>query len=280
MDRAFFYVWANKEGTVVDEAGKLCVAGTYFPAWTGETHTYPVKGAWLDKLFKAYKLSFDNYDEYMHLARDGVLYRKRNLDACREWAEKRALHSDMEARTKRIQSNPEIYQPFDKPVPEAVAWLDVFKKDALRYPMLVVHAPSFTGKTEWALSLFKRPLELKVGMLTTFPETMRSFNPKLHDGIVLDDVRDMNFLVEHQEKLQGKYNGVVEFGSTAGGTCAYWRNLYGVPVVVTVNNSTRNLDFLATDDFLSNPGNVHLVRFSGRPGEAPPQTKWTVDSAA
>ena len=41
---------------------------------------------------------------------------------------------------------------------------------------------------------------------------------KFHDGIVLDDVRDLQFVVEHQEKLQGKYTGVVDvrFGKTSG----------------------------------------------------------------
>ena len=48
-----------------------------------------------------------------------------------------------------------------------------------------------------------------------FPETMRHFQRAVHDGLVLDDVKDLNFLVSHQEKLQGKYDALVEFGSTA-----------------------------------------------------------------
>ena len=97
---------------------------------------------------------------------------------------------------------------------------------------------------------------------------------KFHDGIVLDDVRDLQFVVEHQEKLQGKYNGVVQFASTAGGTCAFWKDLWKVPVVLTVNNSTRNLSFLATDDFCSKPGNVVFLSFASRPGEVAPCTSW------
>ena len=70
---------------------------------------------------------------------------------------------------------------------------------------------------------------------------MRQFKRGHHDGLVLDDVRDLQFLVNHQEKLQGKYDCLVEFGSTAGGTCAYHRDLFGVPVVATINFSTKNL---------------------------------------
>jgi hypothetical protein len=207
-------------GTARDTPGKLCVAGNYEPAWTGAKQTYAVSGRWLDSLFKAYKLSEDVYDDYIHLARDGTCYRKRNLEACRERAREVRSALEVEERIKRIRSNPAVCQPF-RPVPEATAWLKLFEEDRLRYPLLVVHAPSYAGKTEWANSLFKKPLELKVGSLEHFPEKMRSFDKEKHDGLVLDDVRDLEFLSEHQEKLQGKHSGAVEFGSTAGGTCAY-----------------------------------------------------------
>lgn len=58
-------------------------------------------------------------------------------------------------------------------VPEAQAWLKLFERDALRYPILVVLGASRTGKTEWAKNLFHRALELKIGTLEFFPETMR-----------------------------------------------------------------------------------------------------------
>ena len=62
---------------------------------------------------------------------------------------------------------------------------------------------------------------------------------------------DAQFLRDHQEKLQARYNGVVEFASTLGGQCAYHHDLYRVPVVVTVNNDTSNLNLLYTDDWMS-----------------------------
>ena len=124
---------------------------------------------------------------------------------------------------------------------------------------------------------FKKPFELKVGSLTHFPEKMRQFERGKFDGLVLDDVRDLSFLNEHQDKLQGKYTGPVEFGSTAGGTCAFLRDLFAVPVVATVNNTTRNLHWLeaGAHDFLGNRNNVHYLGFAGRPGEVAPATAWT-----
>ncbi len=83
----------------------------------------------------------------------------------------------------------------------------------------------------------------------------------VHDGIVLDDVRDCKFLVRHQDKIQGKYDSVIEFGSTPGGQCAFSRNLFATPVVATINHSTANLNLLQADDWLGNPGNRVLVTF-------------------
>ena len=143
----------------------------------------------------------------------------------------------------------------------AIDWLRQFDCDALRYPILIVLGPSRAGKTEWAKSLFASPLEIKIGSLTFFPDKLQEFKRGVTDGLVLDDVRDLQFIVDHQEKLQGKYDCLVEFGSTTGGTCAYRLDLFRIPVVVTVNYSTANLQWLEEHDWLGNPGNRVVVRF-------------------
>ena len=74
--RGFFYVWAAKKGTQRDEAGKLCVAGNYWPCWVeDEKCTYPVKGRWNDALWRARKLEHNVYEDYLFLCRDGVVSR-------------------------------------------------------------------------------------------------------------------------------------------------------------------------------------------------------------
>ena len=124
------------------------------------------------------------------------------------------------------------------------------------------------------VSLFERPFKVEVGSLTHFPEKMRQFDKKRFDGLVVDDVRDLTFLSDHQEKLQGNYEAELEFASTAGGTCAYYLDLWRVPVVVTTNFSTRNLAFLSSHDYLSKKENVHCLSFTGRPGDEPAKTGW------
>ena len=269
IDRGMFYCWANKIGTVRLACGDLCVAGNYAPAWTHEKNRYQVLGAWPEKLWKCYKLDSDQYEEYLHQCRDGIPSRKRNFEAHQGWAEKRAQQQAVQERTKRIRNNPELYTPFRR-VLEAERWLGLFKRDALRYPILMVHAPSYSGKTEWAESLFNNPLKLLIGTMTHFPERARELDRSRHDGLVLDDVRDLQFISDHQEKLQGKYSGLVSLADTPSGQYAFCKDMYKLPVVVTVNDSTKNLQFLRDHDFLSSQDNVRVLSFRGRPGEAPP----------
>ena len=268
-DRGHFYCWANKRGTMRDLCGDLCVGGNYSPAWTGKPCNYPVLGAWPEKLWKAYKLDDEVYWEYLHLCRDGLPGRKRNFHEHTAWKKKRDFDAEVAARIQRIRNNPLLYTPFSA-VPEAAEWLNLFQTDALRYPVLLVHGPSRCGKTEWAESLFKCALVLKVGVLTQFPEGARQLDRGRHDGVVLDDVRDLEFLSDHQDKLQGKYSGAVELGTTPSGQYAFFVDFFRLPVVATVNNSTQNLGFLTDHDFVANRDNVRLLSFTGRPGEVPP----------
>ena len=64
-----------------------------------------------------------------------------------------------------------------------------------------------------------------------------------------------------QDKLQGKYDGPTEFGSTPGGQLAYYKDLFAVPIVDTANGSTANAQLLEQDDFLANPKNRLLLHF-------------------
>ena len=147
LNRAFYYCWADKIGTQREESGAPCREGNYEPSWTDAARTYRVMGRWNDSLWKAHKLSHEVYEFYLYACRDGVLARKRNLDACTEKEAADAAEKDMEARVVRIRANATLFRPFPE-VPAAVAWLRNFEEDMLRYLVLVVVGPSSTGKTE------------------------------------------------------------------------------------------------------------------------------------
>ena len=121
-----------------------------------------------------------------------------------------------------------------------IKWLEHFTRDLLRYPLLILLGASASGKTEYAKSLFQQPLELKVGSSEIFPAKMVEFKRGTHDALILDDVRNLDFLVTRQEKLQGKY---IEFATTQGGTCFYTKFLFQIPTVVTINFTTKNRSY-------------------------------------
>lgn len=260
IDRGMFYVFADKNGTQRTSDNKPCVEGDYLPCWTSCKKTYSVNGRWPADLYKAHKLSDDVYDQYLHLCRDGVVSRKRNHEAVQDWEARQADIKEMAEVTKRIREN-QTLNPGWPTVPEVTSWLNKFNEDALRYPILFICGPSHEGKTEYAKSLFKNPCKVEIGYLQHFPSTMRTFSRQSHDGIILDDIKDCQFIVDHQEKLQGKYDILVEFSSTLGGTCAYTKYLFRVPIVCTANNATKNLDFLSTNDWLCKADNCVVVRW-------------------
>ena len=274
VDRGFFYVFADKVGTQREADGKPCFEGNHVPVWVaaqkGQSR-YVVLGKWSENLWKAQKLDHACYDEYLYLARDGVLSRKRNLDEVRSWEERRDATKEREAATKRVKAN---FQPF-KEVPAVTAWLSGSSEELDRYPFLVVLAPSRAGKTEFAKSLFKRPLVVTVGDLEHFPDGLRRFKRNFHDGIVLDDLRDFAFCVRHQEKLQGKVDTETEFASTPSGQHAFSLWLWKVPVVVTANYTTKNRSLLDTNDFLANTDNRVLVELTAPPGQAAPDSLYS-----
>ena len=280
VDRGQFYAWANKKGTVVDAGDRLCRAGNCEPAWVREvgsdlqgaakaTYKYKVSADWPKKLWQEYKLTVPVYEEYMFLSRDKLAANKKNLELYQNWKRERDLDAAIEGRTKRMRENLDVYTPFGK-VPEADDWLAQFSKDDMRYPVLLVHAPSRMGKSEWAVSLFQKPLYVEIGVKNMWPARMKKLDREVHDGLVLDDLRDLAFLEANQEKLQGKYNRPVELFNTPGGELAVTLDLYRLPMVFTINDDTKNLSLLQTSDFMSLRENVRVLSFSGRPGSSPP----------
>ena len=260
INRIMFYCFADKIGTVFDSDAKACTDGNYFPAWVnGPCFSYVVDWHWPHSLFKAYKLSLDVYESYIYLCREGVLPKIRNLQAVREREKVLQEAQEMKEVTKRIRSTYSFPQ-----IPEVTAWLSKFEVEKDRYPFLVLLAPSYTGKTEYANSLFKHPLEIKIGSLQHFPDGLRQFDRSKHDAIIMDDVRDMSFIVQHQDKLQGKPHVRIEFASTPGGQCCFSLWLWKIPLVFTANLSTSGLALLETDDFLGNERNRVVVRYQGQ----------------
>jgi hypothetical protein len=266
LDRGFFYVFANKIGTCTDASGTLCVHGNYGPCWTDNKYRYEASGDWVETLWRRYQLVYNQAREYVVRCRDNVPARLRNLDEAFQREEELLDTAELQENRERIHSNPELYKPF-KTFAVAQAWLRSLQIDSLRYAILLIGGQSRSGKTELAKSWFRNPCTMSVGdLVTVFPAKMRKYNRRFHDGIVLDDIRDLRFLVNFQHVFQGKPDQEVGFAEdTKGGSCAYSKLVFATPFVGTFNNDTKNLDLLEKDDFLCKPGNRIVLELTSAP---------------
>jgi hypothetical protein len=74
---------------------------------TGCEKTYQVLGKWPETLWKQRRISSVTYEKLLFLSRDGVVSRKRNLEAGQE-------HEEAAALKLAIRSNPQLYQHLRK----------------------------------------------------------------------------------------------------------------------------------------------------------------------
>ena len=96
-------------------------------------------------------------------------------------------------------------------------------------------------------------MQLDVGTLEHFADGIRKFDRESHDGIVLDDERDFNLLVYHQEKLQGEVERSATFVEPPSGGYAHRKWLWKIPIVVTAKFSTMNQQLLHMNVFVESP---------------------------
>ena len=108
---------------------------------------------------------------------------------------------------------------------------------------------------------FRNPLELKVGSLEHFPEKMRSFARGSTTASSLTTFGISSSLRTTRRSSKASTTLLLSLRARLGGELAYEKDLYAVPVVATVNYSTKNLELLETSDWLKLPGNRVLVKF-------------------
>ena len=204
VDRGMFYVWVAKIGQVSSN-GVPCVAGNRGPAWTDMDTKYAPKVQWAEKWWQLRKLTHEYYKELIVLCRQNVAVKLRQQEAVVQAENEKADRKRMGEDNGRIAKNPRLTKPY-KTFEGPTRWLQMFASDARRYPIMIVLGESHIGKTDWLVSLFRNPLQLRIGILTSevWPARLRDFVHGEHDGIVLDDIRDLQWVVDNQERLQGQ----------------------------------------------------------------------------
>eukprot|EP00959_Pyramimonas_sp_CCMP1952_P030028 629809-Pyramimonas_sp.AAC.1 len=185
-------------------------------------------GKWVDDLWSDDKLDNDTYEALALRVRVGFADRKRNVEAVRAgekeaWIDERISLVDAALDTIRA--------PF-RTFPAVRQWEDSFLALDFRWKLLALVADSASGKSNYAESLFSKPLVLTVEEAEHLD--LRSFQCDEHDGLVLDNCNSWAQLLRWRAALQAR-NSKSRGGQSATNVYAYPQYLYGVAVVATVD---------------------------------------------
>lgn len=195
-DRAHFYTWAAKLGTLF--------MNTKYEPWKD----YDVRGKWPEDLWWQHKLDHRTYAQYSLKCRKGHDARKRDLNAVlRDEAEAR-VEEEIEKRKGQLLT---LLHPFRK-LRAVLEWESQYLTVRPRYKILILHADSRAGKTCFAEALFERPFVVTVEG-STFLD-LKGFDRATHDGLVLDNVNSFRQLLSWRAVLQAR-NAKTKGGQSA-----------------------------------------------------------------
>lgn len=215
-DRAHFYAWAPKRGTLF--------SSTNWQPWAN----YRVLGKWLDDLWTDGKLTNDSYDELARKVKLGYSNRKRDLEVVRTAEREEHVNNTLAAVNEDLAK---LRAPF-RTFPQVTTWENTFLNLQFRWKVLVLVADSAAGKSSFAESLFQNPCVVTVEEAENLD--LKSFDRDVHDGLVLDNVNSWGQLLLWRAVLQAR-NAKSKGGQSATNVYSYTQYLFGVPVVATVD---------------------------------------------
>ena len=215
-NRAHFYVWAPKEGTLRGDTN-------YAPF-----QDYRVLGKWLDDLWTDGKLSNKTYEALSLQVRVGHAGRMRDVQAVAAREKEGKVDQTLAKADAELAKLRAPFRVFS----EVRAWEDSFLNLDFRWKLLVLVADSASGKSSFAESLFEQPFILTVEAAEHLD--LKAFDRDVHDGLVLDNVNSWGQLLRWRAVLQAR-NAKSSGGQSATNMFAYVQYLFGVAVVATID---------------------------------------------
>jgi hypothetical protein len=212
-DRGHFYVFCEFKD------GNIWSTGNYRPC-----RDYAVDLNWIRELWQQGKIS--------HPLEAAANY--RCLTSAFESMVKRcAAYSGKVLREKVLTARAIMLKGSLKPFrvyPEIESWQEQFEIEKPRYNFLWLWGPSQTGKTALARSLLQRPFVHASGV------NWASYDPTEHDGIIFDDVADVNSYVKRFKTLF-QAGGVTTCNTSATNCYALAVDTAGKRIIVCDNHA-------------------------------------------
>ncbi|CAJ1458955.1 unnamed protein product [Effrenium voratum] len=221
-DRAYFYVQANKYGTLFTETN-----------WPMQTN-FRVQAKWFDDLVARGKLSRDQWLQYAFDATIGLNARKRNFDALEVYEKEQAMEVDSASLRQKIAATCPKKPWRSDLARQAQVWLQQFETANDRATILVLWGPSRSGKTRFAMSDVFGPKPLKVDVGDGQDLNIQAWDHRTHSHLVLDNVNSSEFIMRWRHVLMGPPEPV-QLGQSSTGMYAYNVFLGRKPVICSMD---------------------------------------------
>ena len=222
---------------------------------------------WLVQLWNAHKLGHDEYEVLSANFRSGHDARMRELAAVRRSERAQVVREHIARELEAVN----VAQPLSDPKEflEVVRFVSCFRQAARRRPLLVIVGPTGTGKSELARWVLMRGVGRVLGLGAFLEVTVQEnnvldlseFEETTHAGILLDGVADAEFLAQNREVLQGRPKAA-KGGQSSTMIYAYPFTLCRRAVVVTMDLAAANLAYFENHHWLSEEGNVIVLRLT------------------
>lgn len=241
INHGHYYCQCNKEGTLYQQTNYM------------KHQNFAVEQKWIIAFWKVRKLSTERAVLEVKQARGSTISYLRELAKIDEIDEEDFVRVEQKQILDLIEAN---RVPFRLILDVALwqrqylEWTDggVWGKDS-RFKFLVLTGPSSFGKTQYAKSLWGSDYTLVVNCQNVMEPNLKAYSRRKHKAVIFDECACSTILFS-----KVTFQASVEGTMLAQSQCnehAYWRFLYGIPLIVCCNDWLRGVKDPADFEWLT-----------------------------
>ena len=226
LNRGHFYCQCDKQGHLVRFSNYV------------KHVDFAVEQKWVIALWQLRKLTHSAAKHEIIMARGRTNSYLQEINKVEQLEEKMLLEQEKAEVDRQLAGS---MRPF-KIILDVELWKLQYEKDLTigawgsepRFKFLVLTGPSCDGKTQFAKGLWGLTSTLLVQCQNVTAPCLTQFNRLTHKAVVFDECTS-NTIVKNKALFQANSDGVL-LGQSQCNEHAYWRFLYGVPMIICCND--------------------------------------------
>jgi hypothetical protein len=231
VNHGHYYCQCNKEGTLYQQTN-------YY-----KHEDFAVEQKWVISFWKVRKLTTERSVAEVKLARGSTISYLKELAKIEELEEEEYVRDEQQRIFALIEAN---RLPF-RMILDVALWQrqylehvdgGIWGKDS-RFKFLVLTGPSSFGKTQYAKSLWGADSTLVVNCQNVLEPNLKSYSRRRHKAVIFDECSCSTILFS-----KVTFQASAEGTTLAQSQCqehAYWRFLYGTPLIICCNDWLRGV---------------------------------------